>query len=204
MRRIIGFTLVELILTMAILAFVTALAVPAYRQYMTAWTCKNAAQMFYSDLLCQRSRAFATCLSTGITLNSNGTYTLWELQNTWAPVPAPSGSYADFLRDPPDEPARLFLALIPAGCTPVSPGSSPASSVPGKTVNLSASFSMPVTATPCTVTFIPVRSPGLCVWKNCHTQVNGSDVTADADILLACGVETCVITITPMGSLVMH
>jgi prepilin-type N-terminal cleavage/methylation domain-containing protein len=199
-----GFTLIELMVTIAIMAFIMALSLPAYRQYMTAWSCKNAAQILYSDLVYQRSRAFATCLSTGITLNANGTYSLWELQNTWTPVPAPSGSYADLLCDPPHEMLQLFLALTPAGCTPVSPGSSPAAPSPGKNVNLSASFPMPVTATPCTVTFIPVRSTALCVWKSCYTKVNGADVLVDTDILLACGVETSIITITSMGEIVLH
>jgi prepilin-type N-terminal cleavage/methylation domain-containing protein len=199
-----GFTLIELIFTMAILAFIMALALPAYRQYTREWTCRNAAQILYSDLIYQRSRAFSTCLSTGITLNSNGTYQLWELQNTWTPVPAPSGSYADVLRDPPDGIAQLFLALIPAGCDPVTPTSSSSTSVSGKNVNLSANFPMPVTVTPCTITFIPVRSFRSWKWATCYIQINGSTIWIDTDILVACGLETSMITITPMGTIILH
>jgi len=38
---------------------------------------------------------------------------------------------------------------------------------------------------------------------HCHTLINNTDITTKVDILLACGVETSVITITPQGDIII-
>jgi hypothetical protein len=186
---------------MAILASLMALALPSYRGYTSAWTCRSAAQILYADLVSQRQRCFTTCLSTGVNIHCNGTYSLWEMYNTGAYRPAPPG--AELSEHTLPGFLEFLAMLIPAGCVPVNPVNSPTSMATVKTVSLSATFPMPVTLSPCTVRFIPIRSDPSGKWMHCHTLINNTDITANVDILLACGVETSVITITPQGDIII-
>jgi prepilin-type N-terminal cleavage/methylation domain-containing protein len=200
MLRKSGFTLIELLVTLAILSFVMAMALPAYNAYTSAWTCKSAAQILYCDLLLQRQRAFQLCLPTYIFLNSNGTYSLYELNTTGASLPEFPNQTAQFLPGDFLDLLLLPFALLPAGCNElVTPERSPRNWQFIRTVNLSRDFSRPITFPSGFnfIYFIPKRSAEDAKWKNCTIYAWG-------DILVACDIETCVIKISSTGEIVMN
>jgi type IV pilus assembly protein PilE len=75
MRRIRGFTLVELIVVVAIIAILAAVAIPSYQRY-TQRSNRAAAQAFMADvvnkeqLYLQTARQFGTLTDLGITIPS--------------------------------------------------------------------------------------------------------------------------------------
>jgi len=76
-----GFSLVEVMIAMGILALLIALFMPNYNHFTDSAACRNASSMLYTDILAQRQRTLSTCIDTGITINETGdtgTYYLWE------------------------------------------------------------------------------------------------------------------------------
>jgi prepilin-type N-terminal cleavage/methylation domain-containing protein len=209
-KRRKGFTLVEIIVTLSIVCFIVALALPSYREYTSAWTCRSAAQILYVDLLAQRQRAFSLCLPTGISIGTGGTYSLWEIYNTGAGLPETlqigdivfpetPGTGDGVSRDPVPSFLRIMLSLIPAGCNELRlPVRSPIGSRVTKTVALSSTFPVPVEIAPpySFVYFVPKRSAEAGKWQYCIVWAN--------NLTVSCGADTCVINITSKGDVIMN
>lgn len=74
----LGFTLLEFLITISILAIIMAIGFPAYRAAESRQILKNAAQMLAMDLKAQRQRANQMNVTCGIKLDSSGKYTLYD------------------------------------------------------------------------------------------------------------------------------
>jgi len=194
-----GFTIVELIVTLAIFCFVIALAMPMYRSYTTAWACRNAAQILYSDLVLQRQKAFALCQPTGVTANEDGTYGLWEIYNTGAELPPPTEEPAACISSPAGLICGFLLSFVPVGCNKlIEPVHSPISSRVTRTVSLTRDLAVPINlvSSRTFIYFVPLRSDYKAKWSYCNCS--GGDIT------VASGAETIVITVTEIGDIVFN
>lgn len=199
MKKQRGFTIIELIVTMGILCFLIALALPMYRSYTTAWACRNAAQILYSDLVLQRQRAFSQCLPTGVTIGADGTYGLWELYHIGADLPEPPLTSACRIDSPVADICGFILSLVPVGCNElIRPVRSPVGFRTMRTVSLSRDLAVPVSLSPegYFIYFVPKRSDEAAKWRYCYCTTG--------DITVASGAETVIITITANGDIVMN
>ncbi|MHC9544040.1 MAG: Tfp pilus assembly protein FimT/FimU [Vulcanimicrobiota bacterium] len=194
-----GFTIIELIVTMGILCFLIALALPMYRSYTTAWACRNAAQILYSDLVLQRQKAFSQCLPTGVTIGTDGTYGLWELYNTSADLPDIHETSACSIKNPVADICGFLLSFVPVGCNElIRPVRSPVGFITTRTVSLSRDLAVPVSLSPAPffIYFVPKRSDESAKWRYCYCTTG--------DITVASGAETVIITITANGDIVLN
>jgi prepilin-type N-terminal cleavage/methylation domain-containing protein len=198
-KRRRGFTIIELLVTIAIFGFVIALALPMYRSYTTAWACRNAAQILYSDLVLQRQKAFALCQPTGVTVNENGTYGLWEIYNTGAELPPQPEEPAAGISSPVGVICAFLLSFVPVGCNKlIEPVHSPLSSRITRTVCLTRDLAVPINlvSSRSFIYFVPLRSDYKAKWSYCNCS--GGDIT------VASGAETIVITVTDIGDIVLN
>ncbi len=78
MRQNRGFTIIELLLTVAILSIVLAVAVPSMSAYMEKRRIINAAEAVYSEMQYTRSEAIARSQTVYTSFNSNATDT-WSI-----------------------------------------------------------------------------------------------------------------------------
>jgi len=185
--------------TLAIMCLIIGLTLPMYRGYTTSWASRNAAQILYSDLMMQRQKAFSLCLPTGLTLGTNGTYTLWEWYNPGAELPEPPQASADIMSSPVANICGFLLALLPVGCNDlITPLQSPRDYRVTKTVSLTRDLAVPISISPenCYVWFVPKRSDANAKWRYC--------ITTYGDITVASGAESTVITITIDGDIVFN
>jgi type IV pilus assembly protein PilE len=71
MRRVLGFTLIELMITLAVIAILTAIAYPSYQDYIRRGI-RSQGQQFLSDIAQRQEqyfldqRAYATLLGPGV------------------------------------------------------------------------------------------------------------------------------------------
>ena len=65
-----GFTLIELMVTIAVLAIIVTIAMPSFTEMMERQRLKNAVETFYSDLLFAKSEALKR--STDVTVSNVG------------------------------------------------------------------------------------------------------------------------------------
>ena len=65
-----GFTLIELMVTIAVLAIIVTIAMPSFTEMMERQRLKNAVETFYSDLLFAKSEALKQ--STDVTVSNVG------------------------------------------------------------------------------------------------------------------------------------
>ena len=81
-----GFTLVELLVTIALILIVAAIAIPSYFGYSMNTNLKSAARNIQSDFLDLKERAIAESTAYQITFDTSGnTYTIQKGTETGAP-----------------------------------------------------------------------------------------------------------------------
>jgi len=102
-RKMRGFTLLELIIVVMIVALLMSLIIPMYASYQNRLAVQNSAQMIVTDLTHMRQKAISLERLAGIKINSDlyTYYTFWDqpvetssfadtdLKPTPAPSPAP-------------------------------------------------------------------------------------------------------------------
>lgn len=79
MKRHLGFTLVELIIVIAVVGMVLALAVPSFRDYMLVQRLKSTNEQLVTDLMLARSEAVGRATYLRIVFGSDGTNTCYTL-----------------------------------------------------------------------------------------------------------------------------
>ena len=77
-----GFTLIELIVVIALIAILTAIAVPSYQTFMVRSRLKGAARQVMSDLMNARMMAVSLNQKVKVHVESDGhTYKIWSDAN---------------------------------------------------------------------------------------------------------------------------
>ena len=75
-----GFTLMELMIVLALMAIMAAIAIPNYRSYMTQNRLNGAARMVMTDLMQARSLAATENVRFKVTISGN-TYTMSRIES---------------------------------------------------------------------------------------------------------------------------
>lgn len=88
MRQSKGFTMIELIVTLAVLAILIGIAIPSYNSLMPRYRLNGAARQVATDLM--KARMQAVKLSTNVTVTFNGTTDSYTISNT-----SSGGSYSE-------------------------------------------------------------------------------------------------------------
>lgn len=73
-----GFSLVELIIVVAIILIVSAIAAPYYVDYMAGQRLNGAARMVMSDLMAARQKAVSINQKVKVSFGSNHAYGIWN------------------------------------------------------------------------------------------------------------------------------
>lgn len=78
LKRAGGFTLIELIITLAVAAILVTVGIPGFQTFMANQKTRSASQALFSDLLYARSEAIKR--NESVTVTRNGTWTDgWEI-----------------------------------------------------------------------------------------------------------------------------
>lgn len=80
MKQTKGFTMIELIVTLAVLAILIGIAIPSYNSLMPRYRLSGAARQVATDLM--KARMQAVKLSTNVTVTFNGTTDSYTISNT--------------------------------------------------------------------------------------------------------------------------
>ena len=73
-----GFTLVELMIVLAIMGIVSAIAAPNFMHYMAERRLNGAARMVMSDLMAARMKAVSINQKVKVSFGSNHAYEIWN------------------------------------------------------------------------------------------------------------------------------
>jgi type IV fimbrial biogenesis protein FimT len=73
-----GFTLIELMIAIAIMAIMMAFAVPTYQQFQASSRLKGAASQLHTDLMAMRMQAVTENKWIAMTIDDSHTYTIFR------------------------------------------------------------------------------------------------------------------------------
>ena len=92
-----GFTLVELMIVIAVIAIISAIAAPNFTTYMAQRRLSGAARMVMSDLMAARQKAVSMNQKVKVSFVSNHSYEIWNDANNNGTVADNEGE--DVVRD---------------------------------------------------------------------------------------------------------
>lgn len=92
-----GFTLVELMIVIAVIAIISAIAAPNFTTYMAQRRLNGAARMVMSDLMAARQKAVSMNQNVKVSFVSNHSYEIWNDANNNGTVADNEGE--DVVRD---------------------------------------------------------------------------------------------------------
>jgi len=73
-----GFTLIELMIVIAVMAILAAIAAPNFQTYMTQRRLNGAARQVMTDLMAARMKAVSLNQRVKVSFGSNHTYQIWN------------------------------------------------------------------------------------------------------------------------------
>lgn len=73
-----GFTLVEMMIVIAVMAILAAIAAPNFQTYMTQRRLNGAARQVMTDLMAARMKAVSLNQKVKVSFGSNHTYQIWN------------------------------------------------------------------------------------------------------------------------------
>ncbi len=77
-----GFSLIEVIVIIAIMAILLAIGIPALSKYVKSYNVRNEINRLYSDLMKERVKAIETGIPRGVVFNSLKSYTVFVFNDT--------------------------------------------------------------------------------------------------------------------------
>lgn len=123
-RRVGGFTLVELMVTLAVAAILVMIAVPSFRKVLVSTNLADVNNALAGDLAYARTEAVSRQTPIAVTASAGSWQNGWKVSIP----PASTSAVATVLRNHPAIPAQYVVSASSAGVTYQSQGTLPTGS----------------------------------------------------------------------------